>query len=126
VGRAALTPFLRYAAVGAVATGAHWALLVALVEAAGTVPWLASGAGAVLGAQVAFVANRHYTFAHAGAVGPAWWRFMGAATLGALAGMAIVAGGTAAGLHYLVAQALATASALVLTYAVNRRWTFAR
>ena len=119
------TAFIRYVAVGGVATAAHWALLVLLVEGAATPAWLASGAGAVLGAQVAFWGNRGFTFAHRGAVGPAWWRFMGTALLGAGVGMALVAEGVALGVHYLAAQAVATAVVMVLTFAVNRRWTFA-
>ena len=121
-----MNAFLRYLAVGVAATLAHWALLALLVEAAGVTPWLASGAGAVLGAQVAFFGNRRFTFAHAAPVGPAWWRFMGTALLGAGIGMAVVAAGVALGLHYLVAQALATALVVVLTFAINRSWTFAR
>jgi putative flippase GtrA len=118
--------FWRYALVGAVATAAHWGLLALLVEAGVLPPWLASGAGAVLGAQVAFVGNRHFTFEHTGAWGPAWWRFMGTAVLGALVGMGVVAIGVALGLHYLLAQAIATLGVLVLTFLVNRGWTFAR
>jgi putative flippase GtrA len=119
-------PFLRYVAVGAVATLAHWALLALLVEATLAPAWLGSGAGAVLGAQVAFFGNRRFTFGHAGAVGTSWWRFMGTAAAGAIVGMAIVGGGVALGLHYLLAQAVATSVVVVLTFAVNRGWTFAR
>ena len=120
-----MTPLLRYVLVGAMATAGHWALLVLLVEALGVAPWWASGLGAVWGAQIAFVGNRRFTFAHRGALWPAWWRFMGTACLGAALGMALVAGGVAVGLHYLLAQALATLCSLLLTYAVNRRWAFA-
>jgi putative flippase GtrA len=116
----------RYVAVGAVATAAHWALLALLVEALGVPPWLATGAGAALGAQVAFIGNRRWTFDHAGAPWPAWWRFMGTAAAGGLANMAIVGAGVALGAHYLVAQAVATATVVLGTYAVNRGWTFAR
>ncbi len=116
----------RYAAVGAVATAAHWALLVLIVEAGLAPPWLASGVGAVAGAQVAFFGNRRFTFGHGGPAAAAWWRFMGTALLGAVAGMAIVAAGVAMSLHYLLAQALATSAVLLLTFAVNRAWTFAR
>ena len=115
----------RYGAVGVVATLAHWGLLVLLVEQAGIAPWLGSGAGAVLGAQVAFFANRRWTFAHAGPLWPAWWRFMGTALLGGAFGMAVVAAGVALGAHYLLAQAVATGAAMLLTFAVNRVWTFA-
>lgn len=115
---------LRYASVGGLATAAHWALLAVLVEGAGMAPWVASGCGAVLGAQVAFFGNRRYTFGHAGPLWPAWWRFMGTAALGGGVGMAVVAAGVALGLHYLPAQAVATAVGLLLTYTVNRVWTF--
>jgi putative flippase GtrA len=116
---------LRYAGVGGLATVAHWALLALLVEKAGVAPWLASGCGAVLGAQVAFFGNRRYTFGHAGPLWPAWWRFMGTALLGGGVGMAIVALGVALGAHYLLAQAVATALVLLMTFAVNRVWAFA-
>ncbi len=117
---------LRYLLVGGVATVAHWALMVGLVERLGVAAWWASGAGAVLGAQIAFIANRHFTFAHGGPVWSAWWRFMGTAALGGVVGMLIVAVGVRLGWHYLWAQALATSVAVVLTFVVNRTWTFAR
>lgn len=118
--------FLRYALVGGMATASHWALLALLVEAHWAPAWLGSGAGAVLGAQVAFVGNRRYTFGHDGPAWPAWWRFMGTAAAGALLGMAIVAAGVALGAHYLLAQAVATLTVLLLGFAINRGWTFAR
>ncbi|MBU6258875.1 MAG: GtrA family protein [Burkholderiales bacterium] len=119
------TALLRYGTVGFVATAAHWALLVLLVELGGVRAWIGSGAGALLGAQVAFFGNRRYTFGHAGAWRPAWWRFMGTAALGAAVGMGVVAAGVAFGLYYLLAQALATGLVMLLTFAINRHWTFA-
>ena len=116
--------FFRYTAVGALATVLHYALLVGAVELAGWPAWIASGAGAVAGAQLAYAGNRWFTFGHRGAMGTSWPRFMLTAALGALLGMAIVAVGVRVGLHYLLAQALATLTSLVLTYAVNRAWTF--
>jgi putative flippase GtrA len=115
----------RYALVGLIATLAHYLLLAALVEWAQISPWLASGFGAALGAQVAFVGNRRFTFQHRGPLWPAWWKFQGTAVLGAALGMALVAAGAVLGVHYLVAQAAATGLALLLTYAVNRAWSFA-
>lgn len=116
--------WLRYAAVGALATTAHYALLALLVELGHWPPPLAAGAGAALGAQGAFVGNRCFTFAHRGPWRSAWWRFQLTALLGAGVSMAVVAAGTHAGLHYLLAQAAATLLALVLTYLVNKRWAF--
>ena len=117
-------PVIRYAAVGAVATAAHYALLWAGVELGHWWPALAAGAGAALGAQVAFLGNRHFTFGHQGPLWPAWWRFQLTAVLGGLTSVAVVWAGTRLGLHYLLAQATATLLALVLTFAVNRRWAF--
>jgi len=116
--------FLRYGTVGAFATATHYALLVLVVEALGLPAWLGSGIGAVAGAQVAYVGNRRFTFAHRGSVRSSWLRFQGTAALGALLGMAIVAAGVELGLHYLVAQIVATGATLVLTFLINRGWTF--
>jgi hypothetical protein len=115
----------RYAAVGALATAVHWAVLVAGVMWAHRPAWQASGLGAVLGAQVAFAGNRALTFEHRGCWYAAWWRFQGTAAFGALLSMGLVALSQAAGLHYLLGQALATAMAMVVTYGVNLRWSFA-
>ena len=116
--------WLRYVAVGGLATGAHYALLAGLVELGDWPPALAAGAGAALGAQVGFVGNRCFTFGHQGPWLPAWWRFQLTALLGGLLSMAVVAAGTQAGLHDLLALAAATLLALVLTYAINKRWAF--
>ena len=121
-----MTSLLRYLLIGGLATAAHWLVLAALVEGGGLVPWLASGLGALVGAQLAFFGNRRFTFGHRGALWPAWWRFMGTAGLGAWVGMGIVAAGVALGLHYLLAQAAATAVNVLLTFAINRHWSFAR
>ena len=115
---------LRYTGIGAVATAVHYAAMSAVVEWAHWPAWTASGLGACIGAQIAFLGNRRFTFDHQGEAWPAWFKFMGTAALGALLGMAIVAWGVAAGAHYLAAQALATLCSLLVTYAVNRRWTF--
>jgi putative flippase GtrA len=116
--------FLRYATVGAVATAAHYAILVAGVELGGWLPAIGSGVGAVAGAQVAYAGNRWFTFAHRGAVAASWPRFQATALAGALLGMAIVAAGVHLGVHYLIAQVLATLTGLAATFAINRVWTF--
>lgn len=117
--------FIRYSAVGALATATHYLVLVLCVEVAAWPAWLGSGLGAVIGAQVAYLGNRRYTFAHRGAIGASWLRFQGTALLGALLGMAVVAAGVRIGVHYLLAQMLATGLSLALTFAINRGWSFA-
>ena len=86
--------------------------------------WLASGAGAVVGAQVAYLGNRWLTFAHGGPIGASWLRFQATAAVGALSGMVIVALAVHLGLHDLAGQVLATGAGVVLTFVINRRWTF--
>ena len=115
---------MRYGSVGVVATSAHYLLLVWSVERAGWHAWIGSGAGAVLGAQLAYFGNRWFTFSHKGGLGISWIRFQAVALAGAVLGMALVAGAVYAGLHYLLAQLMATALILLLTFLVNRNWTF--
>ena len=119
-----MTHFIRYTAVGAFATAVHYLLLVGCVEHGGWPAYAASGFGAVVGAQVAYAGNRWLTFAHRGAMRASWPRFQTTALIGALLGMAIVALGVQLGVHYLIAQVLATLASLVLTFAINRVWTF--
>lgn len=116
--------FVRYSIVGAIATAAHYGLLTVLVELAHWPAPPAAGLGAVAGAQVAFAGNRWFTFAHRGPWVAAWWRFQATAVLGAVVSMVTVAIGVQIGVHYLVAQVAGTLLSLLLTFAVNRRWSF--
>jgi putative flippase GtrA len=116
---------VRYAGVGVAATAVHYALLTAGVELGGWRPAWAAGIGAAVGAQVAYVGNRWLTFEHRGPWWSSWWRFQGTAAIGVVASSTLVALGTQAGVHYLLAQVAATILAMLLTFAINRRWTFA-
>jgi putative flippase GtrA len=80
--------------------------------------------GAVVGAQVAYFGNRQFTLSYRGEIGSSWVRFQSTALLGALLGMLIVGVAVHLGWHYLLAQMLATLAMLVLTFAINRAWTF--
>jgi len=117
--------FLQYAAVGAVATAAHYAILVGLVEAGLLGAPRAAARGAGVGAQVAFAGNAAFTFRGAGASVGAWLRFQVTAAVGALLSFALVAAGVRLGLHYLLAQIAATLVNLWVTFEINRRWSFA-
>ncbi len=118
--------FLRYGFIGAIATAAHYLVLIACVELFTWPAYLGSGIGAVIGAQVAFFGNRRFTFDHSGALREAWVKFQTTALIGAAVGMTIVAITVKLGWHYLVGQVLATLTGLVLTFAINRAWTFRR
>jgi len=117
--------FIRYSAVGVLATAVHYLVLIACVEGGHWPAFIGSGTGAVVGAQVAYAGNRWFTFAHTGAMRASWPRFQATALIGALIGMAVVGLGVRLGLHYVLAQVIATLLSLVLTFAINRVWTFA-
>lgn len=127
-GRATTTGslFRRYAAAGAFATGAHYALLVALVEVLQAQPGPAAAFAAAIGALVGYLLNRRFTFVGAASHRHALPRFLATAAVGAVSSGLIVSGATARwGWHYLAAQALATGAVLLLTFHINRRWAFA-
>lgn len=115
-----------YAAVGAAATVAHYAVLALLVESSWSPPGPAAALGALVGAGVAYFGNRAFTFKdtatpHRRAV----WRFLTVALVGALLnGLMVGAGYEHLGLHYLLAQVMATVVVMLLTYHLNRWWTF--
>jgi putative flippase GtrA len=117
--------FLQYAAVGAVATAAHYALLIGTVETGILAPAPAAALGAWVGAQVAFAGNALFTFRGAPVTLGAWLRFQATAVIGAVLSFGLVAAGVRLGVHYLLAQALATLLTLLVTYEINRRWSFA-
>ena len=119
--------FIRYSLTGAAATALHYAVLLALVELLGVAAALAAGIGALCGAALAYLGNRHFTFQGSGAShGQAVPRFVAVALAGAALNSLIVWLGTYAfGWHYLAAQALATLVVLALGYQLNRSWTFA-
>lgn len=118
--------FLRYSLVGAVATLAHYAVLLALVE---WLHWPSPGAaatGATVGALVAYAGNRAFTFASTADVRTTLPRFALVALVGAgLNGLIVWVGTSGLGVHYLVAQVAASFVVLAVTFAFNRAWTFA-
>jgi putative flippase GtrA len=119
--------FIRYALTGGVATAVQYAVLLTLVEWLGVpAPW-AAGLGALCGAALGYLGNRHFTFqGSAASHGQAVPRFLLVALAGAaLNGLIVWLGTQALGWHYLAAQVLATLVVLGLGYRLNRSWTFA-
>lgn len=116
--------FFRFALVGAVGTLSHWGVLIAAVEAGGLSPVAATALGAAAGAAVNYLLNRRYTFASRRPHAQAAPRFFAIALLGLLLNAAIVALGTQLGLHYLLAQAAATAIVLLVGFRLSAAWAF--
>lgn len=120
-----LSQFLCFAAVGAVGTLAHYAVLIALVQGQFSGPVTASAAGFGVGAMVNYVLNYHFTFRSSHRHGEAWPKFM----LVALIGLALNTGVMSllideAGVHYLISQIIATGVTLFWNFVANRHWTF--
>ncbi|NMG43594.1 GtrA family protein [Aromatoleum toluvorans] len=117
--------FLRFAAVGAVGTVAHYALLLALVEGVGVDPVAGSVAGFLLGALVNYTMNRALVFRSDRAHVEALPRFLAVAGMGlcwnALLMYLFV---DLVGVHYLVAQIVTTGILLGWHYLGNALWTF--
>ena len=119
--------FFWYTLAGGIATAVHYAVLLIGVEvfAFDAVPLAVTGA--LCGAIVSYLVNRHLTFSstsvrqlHAVA------RFMLVAIFGAaLNGCLVWVGVSLLAWHYLAAQVVATILVLGLTYRLNRSWTFA-
>lgn len=122
--RGHLSRFLRFAAVGAVATAIQYGLLILLVRDCGVAPTAASTVGFALSAAANYLLNYHFTFHSNRPHGPA------AAKFGLLAGTGLLINGAmmhllvAAGWHYLIAQVFATAVVLLWNFISNSLWTF--
>jgi putative flippase GtrA len=118
--------FIRFTIIGGFATLIQYAVLIALVQGGGINAVTASSVGFVLSAVVNYALNRRITFRSDQPHAKASPRF---ATV-AVGGLAVNAGliwlfHVAAGLHYLLAQVLATIGTLLWNFALNRAWTFA-
>ncbi len=115
-----------YALVGAVASLAHYAVLIALVEIGGAPPVPAALCGYVVGGIVSYLLNRRHTFASDRPHREAAWRFALVALLGfglTYAFMRLFV--ERLGAPYLPAQILTTILIMFVSFAINRIWTFA-
>jgi putative flippase GtrA len=114
-----------YASVGVIATLAHYAILIALVETGGWRAVPATLVGYVAGGVVAYILNRRHTFASERSHDEAVWRF----ALVAFAGFCVTYALMSLlverwGAPYLPAQIATTVLAMFVTFALNQKWTF--
>ena len=117
--------FWVFVGVGGVATGAHYALLVVLVQLFHAEPTLASTAGFVLGAVINYILNYRITFRSTRAHASAIPRFIAAAASGMVLNALLVALGVhGLRVHYLVAQVVSTTIVLFWNFVINKYWTF--
>lgn len=114
-----------YASVGVVATLAHYAVLLALVEGAGWRPVPATLHGYVVGGVVSYLLNRRHTFVSDRSHADAGWRFALVAFAGFCVTFAIMRLFVDIwGAPYLPAQVATTVLVMFMTFAINKAWTF--
>lgn len=117
--------FLLFAGVGAIGTAAQYGVLVALVRLARMDAVLASTAGFAVGACVNYVLNYLFTFNSSKRHTEALPKFFTVALLGMGINAAIMAGLVhEVGMHYLLAQIVATGLVLVWNFAGSKLWVF--
>lgn len=117
--------FVRYSSIGGFATVVHYIVLMILVEWFYVAPSLAAASGAACGTLIAYAGNRKFTFTCRSQHRIALPRFLLVALLGTVLNGAIVWVGTEVmPWHYLVAQVAATLFVLLITYHLNRNWSF--
>lgn len=116
--------FLSFATVGAFSTATHYATLIAGVSL-GVDPVAASALGWTIGAVASYLLNYHLTFRSPLGHRQAAPRFALVAAIGLLLNtllMAVQVGPL--GLHYLVAQTIATGTILCCNFVLSRTWAF--
>ena len=117
--------FVTFVGVGAVATAAHYLILIVLVQLYHLNPILASSVGAVAGALISYVLNYHFTFRSNSSHALSMAKFFAVAGVGlVLNSMAMLIFIEVIGLYYLLGQVLATALVFFWSFAANRAWTF--
>ncbi|WP_238858275.1 GtrA family protein [Faunimonas pinastri] len=111
--------------VGGIATAAHYAVLIAMVEAAHIAPLPATLAGYLTGGVISYRLNRSRTFRSTRSHAEAGWRFVAVAGGGFLMTLALMeAFVVRLGLPYLPAQMATTGLLLIWSFSANRLWTF--
>ena len=116
--------FLKFAFVGAAATGLHYAIFLSLVMLLEVAPGPAAFTGAAFGACVVYLLNRRYTFATQRAHRETIPRFVALSVLGALLNGAIVGWLSSDGLHFLLSQVVATVLVLFINFVVSKKWIY--
>lgn len=120
-----LSQFGRFFLVGGFSTALQYLILLALVQAGGVDPVVASSVGYVLSALANYDLNYRLTFRSRVPYLGGMLRYALVMTTGLLLNGAIMAAGTKVlGMHYLLAQVVATIVVLFWNFYAHRRWTY--
>lgn len=110
--RAIVRQVVRFAAVGVLATGSHYVVLIALVELAHVRPVIATTIGYCVGTVVSYALNRRFTFVTDAPVVSSFVKFAVLYGIGMALNAAIMGALIAWSAPYLLAQVVATAIVL--------------
>lgn len=117
--------FLHFATVGGIATAIHYLILIALVRGADMNAVLASTFGFTVSAVCNYYLNYHFTFRSNAEHRRAVIKFLAVAGVGlALNSLTMMIAAQYLGVHYLLAQVIATGLVLLWNFSGNRWWTF--
>lgn len=117
--------FLLFVGVGAVATAAHYATLVAMAEFFRITPALASTGGLMVGVCLNYALNYRITFNSNSVHRKTLPRFLSISAFGLCINYVIMAAGTLwLNVHYLLIQVFSTALLLIFNFSANRAWVF--
>jgi putative flippase GtrA len=117
--------FSSFLVVGAVCTALQYLILVLLVQIAAVGATLASSIGFAISSVLNYALNYRFTYRATTRHASSAPRFVVVNLAGLALNAAIVyAGVEMAGLHYVVAQVLATGIVLVWNFLVNLKWSF--
>jgi putative flippase GtrA len=117
--------FLHFATVGGIATAIHYLILIALVHGTGMNAVLASTLGFMVSAACNYYLNYRFTFRSRAAHRHAIFKFLTVAGVGLVLNSAtMMVAAEYLGLHYLLAQVIATGLVLLWNFSGNRWWTF--
>lgn len=123
--RRTASQFLRFAAVGGIATAIHYLILVVLVHAGNMNAVWASSIGFMVSAVCNYLLNYRYTFQSDVEHRRAIIRFFVVAGVGlVLNSITMQIAIEYIHVHYLLAQVLATGLVLLWNFTGNRLWTF--
>lgn len=114
-----------YGFVGGLGTIVHYSVLTLAVELLAIAPFIATGIGCFAGALMNYVLNYRLTFASDACHRVALPKFMIVAAVGLAANVWLLyVILSAVEIHYLIAQCIVTALVMLITYTLNKFWTF--
>ena len=120
-----LPKFSRFVVIGGLCTGVQWLVLIVLTEMAKIHPTGASTIGYVLSAFINYRLNYSFTFSSTASHRQALPRFSLIMIIGLGLNAAVTfVGTTVCGVHYLIAQGVATSLTLLWNFWANHRWSF--